>query len=105
MSEKRDVLGALGLCARAGKLVYGIPMICEALKSGGKNRPVLVVEASDTSDNSHKRIQDRCRFYGTEVLRIEITGGELGAAVGKTTMLGAVGVTDAGLAAMVRAKL
>jgi ribosomal protein L30E len=105
MSEKRDVLGALGLCAKAGKLSFGIPMICEALKNGGKNRPVLVVEASDTSDNSHKRIQDRCRFYGTEILRAEITGAELGAAVGKTTVLGAVGVTDAGLASLVRSKL
>lgn len=105
MSEKRDVLGALGLCAKAGKLICGIPMICEALKSGGKHRPVLVVEASDTSDNSHKRIQDRCRYYGTEILRTEIAGGELGAAVGKSSMLGAVGVTDAGLAALVRSKL
>ena len=105
MSEKRELLGALGLCARAGKLIYGIPMICEALKAGGKNKPVLVVEASDTSDNSHKRIQDRCRFYGTEILRIEIAGAELGAAVGKTTVLGAVAVTDAGLAALVRSKM
>ena len=105
MSGNREVLFALGLCAKAGKLIYGIPMICEALKTGGKKGPVLVVEACDTSDNSHKRIQDRCRFYGTEILRAEITGAELGAAVGKTTVLGAVGVTDAGLASLVRSKL
>ena len=101
MSEKREALGALGLCARAGKLIYGIPMICDALKTGGKNAPVLVLEASDTSDNSHKRINDRCRFYGTEILRLDIPG----AAVGKTTVLGAVAVTDAGLAALVRSKM
>ena len=105
MSEKREALGALGLCARAGKLIYGIPMICDALKAGGKNAPVLVLEASDTSDNSHKRINDRCRFYGTEILRLDIPGGELGAAVGKTTVLGAAAVTDAGLAALVRSKM
>lgn len=105
MSEKRELLGALGLCARAGKLVFGIPMICDALKAGGKSRPVLVIEASDTSDNSHKRIQDRCRFYGATVLRSDIAGTELGAAVGKTTSLGAVAVTDAGLAALVRSKM
>ena len=45
MSENRELLGALGLCARAGKLIFGIPMICEALKAGGKNCPVLVMEA------------------------------------------------------------
>lgn len=104
MPQKNELLGALGLCARAGKLVYGIPMICDALKAGGAKRPLLVLEAADTSDNSHKRIGDRCHFYQTKLIRTEITGGELGAAVGKTTMLGAVAVTDAGLAALVESK-
>ena len=104
MSDTKALLGALGLCARAGKLVYGIPMICEALKQGGKNKPVLVLEAGDTSDNSHKRIGDRCQYYNTKLIRLPVGGGELGAAVGKTTVLGAVAVTDAGMAAMVEAK-
>ena len=104
MSENKEWLGALGLCARAGKLVFGIPMICEALKAGGKNRPVLVLEAGDTSENSHKRIGDRCRYYDTKLIRLTVGGGELGTAVGKTTVLGAVAVTDAGMAAMVESK-
>lgn len=104
MSENRELLGALGLCARAGKLIFGIPMICEALKAGGKNCPVLVLEAGDTSENSHKRIGDRCRYYDTKLIRLTVGGGELGTAVGKTTVLGAVAVTDAGMAAMVESK-
>lgn len=104
MSDRKELLGAIGLCARAGKLIYGIPMICEALKQGGKNAPVLVLEAADTSENSHKRIGDRCRYYQTKLLRLPVNGGDLGAAVGKTTTLGAVAVTDAGLAAMVENK-
>lgn len=104
MSETRELLGAIGLCARAGKLVYGIPMICEALKQGGRGAPILVLEAGDTSENSHKRIGDRCRYYNTKLIRLPVSGGELGACVGKTTSLGAVAVTDAGLAAMVENK-
>ena len=105
MSDSRELLGAIGLCARAGRLIYGIPMICEALKRGGKDSPRLVLESADTSDNSHKRIGDRCRFYGTELIRLPVSGADLGAAVGKTTVLGAVAITDEGLAAMVKNKL
>ena len=97
MSEKRELLGALGLCARAGKLVYGIPMICEALKSGGKNKPVLVVEASDTSANTHKKLSDKCGFYGVPLYRLAADTAGLGRAVGKTGAVAAVGVTDANL--------
>ena len=100
----KELLGALGLCARAGKLICGSPMICDALKQGGKGAPQLVLEAGDTSANSHKRIGDRCRYYNTKLIRLPLSGGELGACVGKTTSLGAVAVTDAGMAAMVEAK-
>ena len=37
LENEKKLLGALGLCARARKLVFGVPMICEAMKSGGKN--------------------------------------------------------------------
>lgn len=104
MSETDALLGAIGLCARAGKLIFGIPMICDALKAGGKKRPVLVLEAADTSANSHKRITDRCHFYDTKCIRLPVDGGTLAAAVGKSSILGAVAITDAGLAAMVEAK-
>ena len=53
-----DVLRALGLCAKAGKLVYGTPLICEALKA--KKQVFLVVETSDNSENTQKRLRDRC---------------------------------------------
>ena len=36
------LLSTLGLCARARKLITGTPMVCEALRQGGK-APVLAV--------------------------------------------------------------
>ena len=105
MSDHSNLLPSIGLCARAGKLISGIPMVCAAMKRGGAGMPRLVLEAADTSDNSHKRIGDRCRYYGVELIRLEVSGAELGAAVGKTTVLGALGITDDGLAGMIRKKL
>lgn len=105
MSDHSKLLPSIGLCARAGKLICGIPMVCDAMKRGGAGMPRLVLEAADTSDNSHKRIGDRCRYYDVPCIRLEVDGATLGAAVGKTTVLGAVGITDDGLATMIRGKL
>ena len=42
--EAGPTLRALGLCAKAGRLVCGTALICEALR--GRNRPLLVLEDS-----------------------------------------------------------
>ena len=95
------LLSSLGLCAKAGKIIYGVPMICDALRKGGKSSPVLVLEASDTSENTHKKISDKCNFYKTKHVRLCCTGGELAAALGKTSSLAAVAVTDKNLCLVV----
>ena len=101
MSDMARLTSSLGLCAKAGKLIFGVPMICEALRRGGKSAPIMVIEASDTSDNTHKRITDKCNFYKTRHVRVECTGEQLAAALGKSTSLGAVAVTDENLSLLV----
>lgn len=86
------VLSSLGLCAKAGKLIYGVPMIIEAMQKG--KSVLLVLEAQDSSDNTHKKITDKCEFYGVEKIRIEADGVTLGASVGKSSSLAAVAITD-----------
>ena len=98
MDDKR-ILGSLGLCAKAGKLIYGVPMIIEAMQKGKK--VYLVLEASDTSDNTNKRLNDKCSFYGVGKIRLNIDCGALGSAVGKTSALAAVAVTDEGFYKMI----
>ena len=90
----KKLLGALGLCARARKLIFGVPMICEALRGGGKNYPLLILEASDTSDNTHKKIADKAAFYNVRTVRLQCDGATLASALGKTSSLGAVAITD-----------
>lgn len=99
--DERKVLSLLGLCVRAGKVVFGVPMICEAMRKGGAAKPRAVFEASDTSDNTHKRISDKCAFYGTRIYRLDIDGATLAHALGKSASLAAVAVTDEKMCAMV----
>lgn len=98
-----QLLFALGLCAKAGKLIYGVPMICESLKKG--KAPVLVLSASDNAPNSAKRLRDRCSFYGVHLCMAQISGEELAHAVGKSGRISAVAVTDFHLGQLVLSKL
>ena len=102
-NANREVLFALGLCAKAGKLIYGVPMVCEALK---KQKSVLAVFSSaDNSPNSAKRLLDRCTFYGVPLYTLDIDGDTLATAVGKSGRLAALAVTDQNLCALVYSKM
>ncbi len=92
--DEKKLLSSLGLCMKAGKAVLGVPMICEAMKEGGRRLPVTVFEASDTSENTHKKISDKCNFYKVKHIRLECDGVTLAAALGKQSSLAAVAVTD-----------
>lgn len=92
--NEKKLLGALGLCARARKLIFGVPMICEAMRGGGKNYPLIILEAADTSDNTHKKIADKAAFYKVRTVRLNCDGATLASALGKTSSLAAVAITD-----------
>ena len=99
--SEEKLLSTLGLCARARKLVMGTPMICEALRTtprgGGKSSVLAVVEASDTSENTHGRLLSKCTYYRVPHYRISADTSRLAHAVGKTGVVAAVGVTDENL--------
>ena len=96
------LLSVLGLCARARKLVTGTPMICEAMRAsscgtprrGGKSSVLAVVEAADTSANTHGRLASKCAYYQKPLYRLPATTEELAHAIGKSAAVAAVGVTD-----------
>ena len=99
-SEKNNeakLLGLLGLCARAGRLICGTPMICESLKS--KKEIFMVVMSEKVSENTGKRLSDKCRYYGVRLEVAKVGTEELAHALGKCGELAAVGVTDANFAA------
>ena len=70
----------------------GTQMICDTLK---ENKPVcMVLMAKDVSENTGKRLSDRCRYYGVRLEHMNVTVGELAHALGKSGELAAVAVTD-----------
>ena len=95
----RKILRFLGFAARARKLVAGVPLLCRAMQRGGTAMPLVVIEAQDTSANTHKRVSDRTAYYGVPCYRIGVSAQALANAVGKRDgVIAAVGVTDASLA-------
>ena len=87
------LLSTVGLCARARKLVTGTPMVCEAMRSR-KPTVLAVLEASDTSDNTHRKLVSKCTYYQIPLYRLTADTARLAHAVGKTGSVAAVGVTD-----------
>ncbi len=101
--SRTPLLHALGLCARARALIYGTPMVCEAMRTAKKPRLVLV--ASDVSENTQKRLDDKCAYYGVEQIVLPLGSADLAHAVGKASGLAAVGLTDENLCRLTRGAL
>ena len=99
------LMNGLGLCRKAGALICGTDMICTSLRDAKGKRPLLVLEASDTSEGTHKKINDKCSFYGVRAVRLQEGSEELARAVGKTGVLAAVAVTDENLAKLIEKSL
>lgn len=102
---EKKALGLLGLAARARALTIGVALTCEALKKGARGKtPFAVIEAFDTSANTHKRVCDRVKYYDVYHRQIGVTGEELAASIGKRDgTVGAVGITNPHLAHALKA--
>ena len=94
----------IGICKKAGHAICGTEMVCEALRKGS-GAVFLSLVACDASENTKKKLSDKCRFYGVKLIATPLTGSELGDAVGKSGTVAAVAITDAGLSAAVEKKV
>ena len=95
IERERKLLSTAGLAARARKTVIGTDQICDALRGG---QICFVLEASDTSDNTHKRISDKTAYYKVPLCRVGASCEELARAFGKRNgSIAAVGITDRGI--------
>lgn len=87
MDGEKNLLGMIGICRGARATVIGTALVCEELRRRGKGYPhILVVEASDSSDNTHKKITDKCLYYNARHVRLSVDSTALGRAVGKTAV-------------------
>lgn len=104
--EDNRLLTTLGLCARARALIFGTDMVCDAMRRGVSGKtPLLVIEASDTSERTHKKLTDKCGYYKVRHVVVPFAAVRLGAALGRERPLAAAGVTDARLVRAVEAQI
>lgn len=102
---EKDLLLMIGICRGAGATIIGVPMICDELRRRGEGYAhIMVFEASDTSENTHKKITDKCSFYKVKHIRLTCDCVTLGHAVGKGAVA-AVAVMGENFCRAVRGKI
>lgn len=83
------MLNNLGLCARARGLVSGADIVIDGLRH---NKVFLIFLASDASENTKKKINDKATYYGCEVIS-NYSSSDLSIAIGKSGRM-VLGITD-----------
>ncbi len=88
-----NVFNLLGLAMRAGKVVSGEDGVLDAIRSSNAR---LVIISLDASENTKKKILDKCSFYQIDWLEFG-DRTRLGHAIGKWERV-VLAVTDPGFA-------
>ena len=92
------ILGAVGLAAKARKLISGTELCVDYMRAGkGK----LLIVASDISDNTRKKLIKTAVFHKIPYTEPEVDKGSLAHAVGKKSDAAAVLLNDSGFAKII----
>jgi ribosomal protein L7Ae-like RNA K-turn-binding protein len=86
-------LSIIGLAARARKIISGEELVIKEIRN---KKAKLVLLAEDGSDNTKKKVLDKCKFYGVPC-RIVNDRYRLGKAIGKSERV-VVAVNEQGFA-------
>ncbi|MBR5295262.1 MAG: ribosomal L7Ae/L30e/S12e/Gadd45 family protein [Clostridia bacterium] len=74
------IVGALGLCRRAGKITAGTTLVKEEIRKG---KAALVLLAADAAKNTEDKVLPLAGHKKVSVKRIELTKEEIGKILGK----------------------
>lgn len=86
----------LGLAFRAGKVVSGTDTVIEKLR---KKQLYLILLASDASDNTKKKINDKAKTYETKVIET-YDSQTISISIGKSNIK-VIGITDEGFSKII----
>lgn len=81
----------LGLCRKAGQMIIGTDLVTKSLPSG---KVKLVIYASDASDNTKKRVTDKCTFYKVRCMESSFLANEISDSIGKAGNICVLGITN-----------
>ena len=93
--NKKDAMGFLGICRKAGKLLCGHDVVKESIIS---SQAQLVMLSADASERLEREMRHACTYNGKNipVLRTSFNMDDFGAAIGKKAAV--FSVTDTGFA-------
>ena len=91
--EKQKLLGLLGICRKAGRLLLGRDVVAEALAKGQLR---LLLLTQDLSRRSIQAAAVPAKNKSVPVLPVPLTMDEICSLTGKSS--GILGITDQGLA-------
>lgn len=95
-----DILCSLGLCMKAGKLIAGFNVVCDAIKQ--KPRDIIVFVTKDISDKTKKEVTFYADKYCVQVVSLPVTSVEINRILHKDFVV--LAVTDIKLAGMIKSK-
>lgn len=88
--HKQKSLNLLGMATRARKLISGEEQVLQSIQ---KNKVNLVICTTDCSDNTVKKIKNKCEYYQIPFIQ-QFTTEELSHAIGKNRSI--VALADQG---------
>jgi ribosomal protein L7Ae-like RNA K-turn-binding protein len=100
MTNDAKLLALLGLCQRARQLVTGEELVLGEVR---KQTVAIVLLAGDASNNTEKKIKDKCGYYKIPVC-VTSDRYALGQAIGKEARV-VIGVRSEGFAKKIAALL
>lgn len=89
-----NILGTLGLCRRAGKVIFGFDAVIDEVKSP-KGKVCGVIIAKDLSEKTKKEVLFYCGKYNVTAKTVNVTLEEISGVMGKRT--GVIAILDKGL--------
>ncbi|GAF63673.1 50S ribosomal protein L7AE-like protein [Bacillus sp. TS-2] len=92
-NENEKWLSLLGLAARARQIVTGEELVIKEVRAG---KVKLVLLSQDASENTKKKLLDKCRHYQVQV-RLVGNRATLGQAIGKAERV-VIGIKEDGFA-------
>lgn len=93
------VRGMLGFATKAGKLRFGADTVLGNLR--GRDAPCLVLTTADASENTKKRVHDKCGSAGVRFSALPLTSEEAGHITGRAAPVAVIGVYDEGFASLI----
>ena len=91
----KDVMGFLGICRKANKLLCGHDVVKESII---KSTAELVILSSDASERLEREMKHACTYNGKNIpaVRVDCTMEDFAAGIGKKSAV--FSVTDTGFA-------